>query len=67
MLSLFFTQIHEIMSTKIAQQKIYEEKKEKTGKLSLVDLELDVIPKEIIELEHLQSLDLSENQISDNE
>ena len=51
--------------SKLALQLIAKEKIEKTGRLDLGNCGLTEIPKEILELEHLTTLDLRDNQISD--
>jgi len=51
--------------SKIALERIAKEKIEKNGRLNLFNLKLTEIPKEILELEHLTSLDFRLNQISD--
>ncbi len=51
--------------SKSALELIAKEKQEKTGSLSLFFEGLTELPKELLELTSLQSLDLSGNEISD--
>ncbi len=48
-----------------ALERIEEERIKKTGKLDLRKCKLTELPNELFELTHLQSLNLSANQISD--